>query len=50
MENSNYDFYYDEELYYDEEEDDISGNMPCDFTGFCGGTSCPNFFKCKGGK
>jgi hypothetical protein len=22
--------------------------MPCDFSGYCAGTNCPNFFKCKG--
>lgn len=21
--------------------------MPCDFSGYCAGTNCPNFFKCK---
>lgn len=29
--------------------DDFPGNMPCDNTGFCAGTSCPQFFKCQGG-
>ena len=24
--------------------------MPCDFSGYCAGTNCPNFFKCKGSK
>lgn len=27
---------------------DYASNMPCDFTGYCAGTNCPNFFKCKG--
>ena len=22
--------------------------MPCDYSGFCTGTSCPIFFKCQG--
>ena len=22
--------------------------MPCDFSGYCAGTNCPYFFKCKG--
>ena len=22
-------------------------NMPCDYSGFCTGTSCPQFFKCQ---
>lgn len=22
--------------------------MPCDFSGYCAGTNCPDFFKCKG--
>ena len=26
-------------------EDD--GNMPCDYSGFCAGMSCPQFFKCQ---
>ena len=25
-----------------------TGNMPCDNTGFCSGTSCPMFFRCQG--
>ena len=29
-------------------DEDYASNMPCDFSGFCAGTSCPNFFKCKG--
>ena len=28
-----------------EMEDD--GNMPCDYSGFCAGMSCPQFFKCQ---
>ena len=28
-----------------ETEDD--GNMPCDYSGFCARTSCPQFFKCQ---
>lgn len=28
--------------------EDYESNMPCDFSGFCAGTSCPNFWKCKG--
>lgn len=27
---------------------DYASNMPCDFSGYCAGTNCPNFFKCKG--
>lgn len=27
-------------------EDDYNSNMFCDTTGFCGGSSCPNFYKC----
>ena len=29
-------------------DEDYSSNMPCDFSGYCAGTNCPNFFKCKG--
>lgn len=36
------------EDYYDYEEE-YSQNMPCDNTGYCAGTSCPQYFKCKGG-
>lgn len=35
---------------YDEPDDyygDYSGNMHCDSYGVCGGTSCPNYFKCN---
>lgn len=32
----------------DEIADEYALNMPCDFSGFCAGHSCPNFFKCKG--
>lgn len=36
-----------------EEDDDLFDEgfvemMPCDFSGYCAGTNCPNFFKCKG--
>lgn len=36
-----------------EEDDDLFNEgfvemMPCDFSGYCAGTNCPNFFKCKG--
>lgn len=24
-----------------------SKNMPCDYSGFCAGMSCPQFFKCQ---
>ncbi len=27
---------------------DYASNMPCVFSGYCAGTNCPNFFKCKG--
>jgi hypothetical protein len=26
---------------------EIEKNMPCDYSGFCAGTSCPQFFKCQ---
>lgn len=29
-------------------DEDYLSNMPCDFSGYCAGTNCPNFFKCKG--
>jgi hypothetical protein len=29
-------------------DEDYSSNMPCDFSGFCTGSNCPNFFKCQG--
>lgn len=29
-------------------EDGYASNAPCDFSGYCAGTSCPYFFKCKG--
>lgn len=32
---------------YEDVDDEPSGNMPCDNTGFCGGISCPNFFVCN---
>ena len=36
----------DEEIdEWGEIEDD--GNMPCDYSGFCAGTSCPMFWKCQ---
>ena len=39
----------------EEDDDDIDewgeiedyGNMPCDYSGFCAGMSCPQFFKCQ---
>lgn len=36
----------DEDWSYTDE--DYSSNMPCDNSGFCAGSSCPNFFKCQG--
>ena len=36
----------------DDEEIDVwgeiegDGNMPCDYSGFCGGTSCPQYWRC----
>lgn len=27
---------------------DYASNAPCDFSGYCAGTNCPYFFKCKG--
>lgn len=37
----------------EEDDDDLFDEgfvemMPCDFSGYCAGTNCPNFFKCKG--
>jgi len=32
---------------YEDVDDEPTGNMPCDNTGFCGGTSCPMYFKCQ---
>lgn len=29
-------------------EADYESNAPCDFSGYCAGTNCPDFFKCKG--
>lgn len=29
-------------------KDGYSLNMPCDDTGFCFGSGCPNFYKCHG--
>jgi len=29
-------------------DEDYSSNTPCDNSGFCAGSSCPNFFKCQG--
>ena len=29
-------------------EADHESNAPCDFSGYCTGSSCPYFFKCKG--
>ena len=39
----------------EEDDDDIDEwgemaddrNMPCDYSGFCAGASCPQFFKCQ---
>lgn len=31
-----------------EEQEEDSGNMPCDTYGMCSGTSCHNYFKCQG--
>ena len=39
----------------EEDDDDIDewgemeddGNMPCDYSGFCGGMSCQMYFKCQ---
>jgi len=28
-------------------EDEIQ-NMPCDISGLCGGSSCPNYLRCQG--
>lgn len=39
---------YWEEDYYGSANDDYSSNMPCDNTGFCSGSTCPDFIKCKG--
>jgi len=36
----------DDDLQEDFEEALISRNMPCDDTGLCSGSSCPNFYKC----
>ena len=37
---------YDDEMdEWGEMEDDC--NMPCDYSGFCAGMSCPQFFKCQ---
>lgn len=35
--------------YYDNDYDDYDSNMYCDNTGYCCGSSCPNFVNCKGG-
>lgn len=36
---------------YEEEENDIlyelDEMLPCDFSGFCSGASCPRFFQCQ---
>ena len=52
-ENGNYRFFdlyeKDNEIFCDEYEtieDDYSSNMHCDTYGVCGGTGCPNYFKC----
>ena len=29
-------------------KEDYASNAPCDFSGYCAGTACPYFFKCKG--
>ena len=29
-------------------DEDYASNSPCDFSGYCAGTSCPYFWKCKG--
>lgn len=28
-------------------EEDYVSNMPCDFSGYCAGTSCPRYFECQ---
>lgn len=35
----------DDDYYYD---DDYDGNMPCDISGFCAGSSCPAWWRCQG--
>lgn len=29
-------------------DEDYLSNAPCDFSGYCAGTSCPYYWKCKG--
>lgn len=29
-------------------EEDYVSNAPCDFSGYCAGSSCPYFMKCAG--
>lgn len=40
--------YDDYEVEYDDYGiDDYSQNMHCDTYGYCGGDSCPNYYKCN---
>jgi len=43
-----YDFGQDDEEFDDDDNDYWSYECPCDLTGFCAGTGCRNYFKCKG--
>lgn len=31
-----------------EDYEEITQNMPCDISGLCGGSSCPNYPRCQG--
>lgn len=33
---------------FDDESADYTGNMPCDNSGMCAGSSCSNYPKCQG--
>ena len=40
----------DEEDEWDEDDYGYESNCHCDSYGICGGTSCPNYYSCQGGR
>lgn len=39
-----------EDDYYLDDDYNDDGNMPCDYSGMCAGTSCSQYWNCNGGK
>ena len=40
-------FNYCRKCFEESYESERLKNMPCDYSGFCGGTSCPQYWKCQ---